>query len=200
MAKGYKRRNFFIKKDFQGKLILSTFLFFSGGCLLFIVLMALFSADTLTISYSQNSLQFGQTPLMLIKQMLTANWLLLAIGGTVLVISSMFLSHRIAGPLYRFEKVLDSMNAGQLCEIVSLREKDEGKELAVKINHFNATLSRAVRTAHFSTTALDALLEQAESLNLPKEEKDALASLCWSMREHNRKIQTAFSIYQPKDE
>lgn len=199
MATSYKRRKLFINKNYQGKLILSTFLFFCGGCLLFIVLLALFSSDTLTISYSGNDIQFGKTPLMLVKKMLTANWILLAIGGVALVFSSMILSHRIAGPLYRFERTLDSMNEGNLGDSIHLREKDEGKELAAKINQFNTTLSQSLRVANLSTTAIDTLLEQVEALNLPEEEKEHLTSLCWSMREHNRKIKTAFSTYHPKN-
>lgn len=200
MEQNYKRRNIFIKKDFQGKLILSAFLFFCGGSLLFMVLLAVFSADTLTISYADHDLQFGQTPLMLIKQMLTANWLLLAIGGTLLVIGSMVISHRIAGPLYRFEKVLDGMNSGRLDESIKLRNKDEGKELAKKINQFNSMLSQSIRSINHSSAALETLLEQATALNLPEEERQTLASLCWSMQEHNRKIKNACSIYSPKDE
>lgn len=200
MEQQYKRRNIFINKNYQGKMILSTFLFFCGGGLLFIVLLALFSADTMTIAYSGNDVQFGQTPLMLVKQLLTTNWLLLAIGGAALVFCSMLLSHRIAGPLYRFERTLDNMNNGDLGDHILLRKKDEGKELAAKINMFNSTLSRSIRTLNLSTTALDALLDQAESLNLAEEEKEHIACLCWSMREHNRKIQAAFSSYRPKNE
>ena len=67
MDKGYKRRNFFIKRDFQGRLILGYFLFVTGGCLFFIVLLGLFSADSLTIAYNNHDIQFGQTPFMLMK-------------------------------------------------------------------------------------------------------------------------------------
>lgn len=200
MATGYKRRNIFIKKDFQGKLILSSFLFVCGGCLLFIVLLGFFSADSLTISYADHDLKFGQTPFMLIQQVLTANWILIVIGGTFLVISSMVLSHRIAGPLYRFEKALDNMLTGRLDETIHLRNKDEGQELAAKINQLNSTLSQSLRTINLNTTALETLIEQASTQNLPKEQRESLAGLCWSMQEHNRKIQNACRDYTLKDE
>lgn len=72
MVKQHKRRNFFIKKDFQGKLILGYFLFVTGGCLFFMILLGAFSADTLTISYNNNELQLGQTPVILLKEILAA--------------------------------------------------------------------------------------------------------------------------------
>jgi len=197
MADSYKRKTLFIKRGFQSKLVVATFLFFSGGCLLFITMLALFSADTLTLSSSATDIQIGTTPLIIAKQLLSANWVLLAFGGLMLLISSIFLTHRVAGPLYRFEQTLDSMNSGDLCVHISLREKDEGMELAGKINQFNESLSQSVRVLKNSTAALDTLLEQADSLSLPEEEKENLASLCWSMREHNRKIKTAFCSYLP---
>jgi len=198
MTTRYKRRNVFVKKGLQGKLMLSAFFLFFGGSLLFVVLLALFSADTLTISYYGNDIRYGQTPFILVKEMLAANWILLAIGGTILVVCSMILSHRIAGPLYRFEKALDEMNDGDLSNTICLRDKDEGKELAAKINQFNTTLSQTIRAVNHSTEALDTLLDQAGSLGLPEDEKNDLDSLCWSMREHNRRIQAACSRYRPK--
>jgi len=167
---------------------------------LFILLLSVFSTDSLIISPTGDNVQFSETPLRLVQNMPAANWILFGVGGLALVVSSLILSHRIAGPLYRFERALDNMNSGNLGSHIELREKDEGKELAVKINEFNATLSRSIRTLRLSTSALDALMEQAESLDLPKEEKEHLASLCWSMREHNRKLREAFCIYCPKDE
>lgn len=200
MVKNYKRRKFFIKKDFQGKLILGCFLLVAGGGLLFNVLLGLLSADTLTISYTNKDLQLGQTPFMLIKQVLTANWFLLVIGGGFVMLASLLLSHRIAGPLYRFETTLDNMQQGRLDNIIQLRDKDEGKELARKINEFNVQLSQSFTLISQNSKALQILTEQALTLDLPEKEKEQLASLCWSMQEHNRKIRNNCNFFCSRDE
>jgi methyl-accepting chemotaxis protein len=200
MVKNYKRRKFFIKKDFQGKLVLGCFLLVAGGGLLFNVLLGLLSADTLTISYTNNDLQIGQTPFMLIKQVLTANWFLLVIGGGFVMLASLLLSHRIAGPLYRFETTLDNMQKGRLDNIIQLRNKDGGKELARKINEFNVQLSQSFTLISQNSKALHILTEQALTLDLPEREKEQLASLCWSMQEHNRKISNNCNYFCPRDE
>jgi hypothetical protein len=44
------------------------------------------------------------------------------------------LSHRIAGPVYRIEKELDDIIEGKKKRLIMLREKDELKGLADKIN------------------------------------------------------------------
>ena len=200
MAKPYKRRKFFIKKDFQGKLILSCFLFVTGGGLLFNVLLGLLSADSLTISYNNQDIQLGQTPFMLLKQVLTANWLLIVIGGGFVMLASLLLSHRIAGPLFRFESTVDNMKSGYLDNIIHLRDKDEGKELAQKINEFNTQLSTSFHTINNNSKALQILIDQALTLDLPEAEKEELAGLCWSMREHNRKIINNSDYFCRRDE
>ena len=200
MERRHKRRNFFIKKDFQGKLLLSCFLFVAGGGLLFIVLLGALSADTLTTSYSNHDLQLSQTPLMLLKQLLTANWFLIIIGGGFLMVASLFLSHRIAGPMFRFESTLDNMIMGRLDNTIHLRDKDERKELAQKINEFNSKLSQSFYAISHNSKALQILIEQASALDLPETEKEQLASLCWSMQEHNRKITNHCDYFSLKDE
>jgi methyl-accepting chemotaxis protein len=200
MKKKYKRRKCFIKKNFQGKLILSCFLFVTGGGLLFNVLLGLLSADSLTISYINQELQLGQTPVMLLKQILTANWLLIIIGGGFVIVASLFLSHRIAGPLFRFESTLDNMKKGYLGNTIHLRDKDQGKELAQKINEFCIQLSDSFCTISQNANALKILIEQASALDLPEAEKEQLASLCWSMQEHNSKITNNCNYYCPRSE
>lgn len=201
MAPHYKRRNFFIKKDFQGKLILGYFLFVAGGCLLFIFLFSLISADTLTITYNNSDLQFGQTPIILFKKILTAHWIFLVVGSIVLVITAMFLTHRIAGPLFRFERALDNMLKRRLDDTIFLRSKDEGKELANKINTFNKDLSLSLKNLQAHSEAISELLEQARSKtgNLPPELQDDLHSLYWSLDEKNKKIKAIYSSYTLND-
>lgn len=163
MNKPYKRRNYFIKKDFQGKLILGYFLFVIGGCLLFVILLGIISADTLTISYADHDLQLGQTPMMLLKDVIAANWILIVIGGSFLVLAALLITHRIAGPLFRFEKALDNMMTGRLDDYIHLRENDSGKELAEKINTFNRKLSASIETIDTNAVLMASLLMQARA-------------------------------------
>ena len=192
-----QRRTIFIKTGFQLKLIFSTFFFFCGGCFLFLLALALLATDSSPLT-SQLPDDSTIAPLLLVKHYLAGNWILFAIGGIVLIISSIILSHRVAGPLYRFEHTLDLMNQGDLQATIKLRDKDEGKPLAEKINEFNATLSKSVRIVNHSTDALDALLDQVDGMTLPEEKKEELASVCWAMREHNRKMKAAIHTYTPR--
>ena len=201
MAQKHKRRNFFIKKDFQGKLILGYFLFVTGGCLFFLFLLGLFSADTLTISYNNHDLQLGQTPIMLLKKTLAAHWLFIVIGSAFLVAAAMLITHRIAGPLFRLEKALDNMLKGKLDDTIYLRTNDEGKDLAKKINDFNAGLSMAVKDLKDNTAAIDILLEQAKlkTQSLNQDQQEELQGIYWNIDEKNKRIKATCSAYTLKD-
>ena len=47
---------------------------------------------------------------------------------------SIVFSHRIAGPIYRFEQTLDDLIQGKEVKFIHLRKGDELQELAAKIN------------------------------------------------------------------
>ncbi|MEN8190184.1 MAG: methyl-accepting chemotaxis protein [Thermodesulfobacteriota bacterium] len=165
MSKIFKRKNYFIKKDLQGRMILGYFVFVIIGCVVFSLILAFLSADTMTISYTDNDLQLGRTPLMLIKQTVAAHWVFMIIGGSLLVLATMFITHRVAGPIFRFEKALKSMINGRLDETIHLRSSDEGKELAALINTFNADLSQTIGQIREESRSIDDLLILCEQLH-----------------------------------
>lgn len=60
--------------------------------------------------------------------------------GLVLLLvawGSIYISHKVAGPLYRFHKILEEIDRGNLRIRAYLRKRDEGKSL---ISRFNDTL------------------------------------------------------------
>ncbi len=145
MNRTWKRRNYFIKKDLQGKYIFSFFIFVVAGSIIFTLIFSLLSSDTMTIVYDNYKLQIGKTPLILMKEILSAQWIFIVAGGFLVVILSMFLTHRFAGPIFRFEKSIEEMTGGNLNFRVRLRAKDEGKELAEKMNILIDMLSSNIK-------------------------------------------------------
>ena len=136
----YKRRNYFINKEFQGRYIFNYFLLVFIGSLLFAGVFSFFSSNTLSIAYDNYHLQLGVTPDILFKKILSTQWLFVVFGGGLVVIATLLLTHRVAGPLFRFEKAFDEMVGGDISNKIILRQKDEGKDLAQKINAFNFIL------------------------------------------------------------
>jgi methyl-accepting chemotaxis protein len=115
------------------------------GSFFFTAIFSLLSANTLTISYKDYNLLIGKTPVILIKEILSAHWMFIVPGGIFVVIAAMFLTHRFAGPIFRFEKTLEEMIQGNFSIQIRLRTKDEAQELADMLNQFNSVFSSRLR-------------------------------------------------------
>lgn len=136
-----KRKNYFINKEFQGRYIFNAFLLLTFGSVLFVLIFSFFSSSTLSIVYENYHLRLGTTPGILLNKILSTQWLFIVFGGIVITLITLFLTHRVAGPIFRFEKTFDRMIEKDISVRIALRPKDEGKVLANKINDFNAMIS-----------------------------------------------------------
>jgi len=138
---------------------------------------------------------------MLLKNALAAHWIFIVVGSAFLVAAVMLLTHRIAGPMFRLEKALDNMLQGRLDDTIYLRTKDEGKDLAQKINDFNLQLSVNLRSLQGNGEAMAALIEQAKSRCqvLAGDQHLELQSILWSLEEKNKKNQAICGAYTLKD-
>jgi signal transduction histidine kinase len=154
----------------------------------------------MTISYSNNSLQMGQTPMMLFKKAIAANWIFLVIGGTLLVILAMIATHRIAGPLFRFEKALDTMGRGDLSDTIHLRNTDEGKELARKINNFNKVLSEKIDAISKHSIVINDLLNQLRAGGTENIHPDEIKLICQAIEKNNNNILEISEFFTLADE
>ncbi len=202
MAARYKRniKNYFLKEDYQGRFAFVIFVAAILGCLLLLSLLSFFSADTMTISYSNNDLKLGRTPWMLFKSAAAAYWIFLLIGGTILVLMAIVGTHRIAGPLFRLERALTNMAKGDLTEMIILREKDGGKELAQRINSFNETLSSRLSEIDRNAEAINDLLRQYESLDNDQVSAEDATSICQAIRKHNNKLRSQLQFFTLRNE
>jgi len=128
------RKNYFIKKGFQFNFALKFALLIVFEAILIAVLLMQVSGNTLTTGYANSILTIQRTqnfffmPLVLI--------ILIAAAGMGLVgmIVFILLSHKIAGPLYRFEKDLLDIGYGDLTKRISLRKTDQLTELKESLN------------------------------------------------------------------
>ena len=198
--KEYKRRQFLIKRALQVKLLLGYFFSVVSGGIFFIVLMGLFTTEPMTISYDVNNMAMLQTPFTLLKHSLSSRWIFLVAGALALAIMAVTITHRVAGPLFRFEQALDNMLTGNLGDTIYLRSKDEGKELAGKLNAFNKGLSTNIYKVTKESRAVTRLTKQAQQIatQLPGEQRDEIQSILWSIEEKNKKISKTSSQYTPK--
>jgi methyl-accepting chemotaxis protein len=105
-------------------------------------------------------------------------WIMVLVA--LILAAGIFLTHRIAGPVYNFKKSFEQINKGDLTKRIYLRWSDEFKDLAENINECLATLDTS--TSQFKSDAknlrnLSADLEMAVKKQDTKETEDLLDKL-----------------------
>jgi methyl-accepting chemotaxis protein len=161
----WRRRNYFIRKEFQGKFVLSFFLTIFVGAIIFTFIFSIFSAHTITVTYEDAILKVDRTPKALAVEIVRTYGVYILLLGLGISLVSLFLSHRIAGPIYRLERSVEEIAKGNLSLKITLRRKDELKELATSMNAMIGALSGQVRDIRGRTDAVEnALLKLSERL------------------------------------
>ena len=129
-----KRRNYFIDKKFQSNFILRFCLVVvATGAFIMAVLYAMAGkANTVSIVNSRVIVQ--NTADFLFPLFIQTFVVSTIVVGLATIISTIFISHRIAGPLYRFKKVLSSLGEGDFSLACKIRLKDSLQDVAVVFN------------------------------------------------------------------
>jgi methyl-accepting chemotaxis protein len=135
-----KRRNFYIDKNFQTKFIVKFSLLVSLGACLMIGLLYWLARSSTSVAIVKSR----------VVVMTTADFILPLLLQTVIVVSifvsiaavfvTLFVSHQIAGPLYRFKQTFIAMTQGNLLCQVSLRKNDQLHEVARELNQMISVL------------------------------------------------------------
>ena len=155
--RGYTRRHYAVKKGFQASFILKFCLLLLGGMVLSTLLLLLMSQDTLTSSFQDSRLVIQATSEAILPGLVTTNLITIVVVTVAAAAVLLFVSHRIAGPLYRLEKEITRIGEGDLSVQVSLRRKDQIGELA-------QTLNMATSQVHTKVFHLAEKLNEARAL------------------------------------
>ena len=123
-----KRTHYLINKPMQFKLILQ-FVIFIMIFASFIVFELYITVWPVVSPYIPQSLSDLVISKVIFRLLCFSIPILFVLVGFILIFSN-----RIAGPIYRLEKTLDKLIAGEDVEIIELRKRDDLKTLISKIN------------------------------------------------------------------
>lgn len=142
MAK-FKRKRYFIDKQLQTKYIVLTIMLLLIYTFLFVVILIFPYVIPLTFdSPVEEQVKAARMLLTLHKAIWPALGAVMLIMGT----ASIFITHKIAGPVYRFKRVLAEISSGNLNISIKLRDKDDLKDLAEDFNLVIGELRDFVKT------------------------------------------------------
>jgi len=155
-----KRRTYYIEKKFQTKYILLTIFLLMTYTFAFIFII--FSPYILTLYFDFYSLsekaEAARTLLILHAKVWPG------IAGIILLFGalSIFITHKIAGPLYRLKKTISEIINGNLDIKVNLRKGDDLKDLAEHVNMLAEELRTFVNTVKVDYNLLSEYILELE--------------------------------------
>jgi len=173
-AESYKRRIFFIKKEFQIRFILKFCILLLVGIAISTGLLFLFSQDTLTSSFEQSRLVIESTGQAILPSVIYTNLITLGLVTLATIVVTLFVSHKIAGPMFRFEKELKQVAEGDLTKRVVLRKKDQITDMAGSLNDMISSLHEKLLDIQ---TDVERIRQSASRQNAPKELIEQLNNL-----------------------
>lgn len=158
-----KRKNYMIKKKFQINFLSKFLILLLLESILIVGLFMFISNDTLTTGYMDSVLRVERTQeFFLARYTLLALIVVVGIAIAGLIVFTL-LSHRIAGPLYRFEKVLEQVEAGDLRTRVKLRGTDQIVDVERALNVLISSMDKRMGAIKENIKELEALLAQKDS-------------------------------------
>ncbi|MDP2980992.1 MAG: methyl-accepting chemotaxis protein [Candidatus Omnitrophota bacterium] len=120
----------------------------------------MFSKNALTTSFENSRLVIKSTadyifPGLLFGGIITAVITALAAGAVVIL-----MTHRIVGPMYRFEKYIKEIGSGRLNSDLKIRKKDQFQNMADSLNNMTKDLKLGLGEVNEVSDKLDKLIEE----------------------------------------
>lgn len=161
----FKRRNVFINKAFQSRLIAGIFLLIllSGLCSALLIFW-ITGGDLQAQSQSAHA-NIVNTWDRLGLSILIGNVVSIVIAGTIAMFVVLYATHKIVGPLYRFEKLCEQVGEGNLDALVSLREKDQLQALGLA---FASMINKLRARKHRQQECVSGIINQIEQLKIDR--------------------------------
>ena len=162
----FKRRQYFVQKEFQFKFILKFCIVLLVGIVVSTGLLVLFSKGTLTSSFEQSRLVIKNTAFAILPSVFLSNLITLGLITLATIVVTLLVSHKLAGPLFRFQKELNQISEGNLTQAIKLREKDQITPMAESLDQMRVNLQEKVIAIK---EEVEKILESASGQDVPPE-------------------------------
>ena len=140
-----RRKNFYIKKDFQRNFILKFCALVAVGAVISGAIIYAISSATVTTTFENSRLTIKGTADYILPTVFFSSIIVVLLVGIATIIMTLFTSHKIAGPLYAIEKRVDEVAALNLRTEFRLRPGDQIKPLAVGLGVMVCNLRKSVK-------------------------------------------------------
>lgn len=164
MSELFKRRTVFINKGFQTDFSIRFLILIVIEAAMAVGLFAYLSRGTVITGYSGSELVIARTSEYFLPAALLINLIVIGLTAVAGFIVMLYSSHKLAGPLYRFEKGLEDTASGDLTFRFNLRTKDQISAMADRLNSFNERMDGKISAIKDESTLLRDELEEIRRL------------------------------------
>ncbi|MBM3252876.1 MAG: HAMP domain-containing protein [Candidatus Omnitrophica bacterium] len=135
MARANQRRVYFIEKKFQTHFIIKFCLLVILGSLTTGILLCLLSGSSTTVTFQNLRATVMTTSDFLLPVLIQIIIISTAVVAIATMFLTLFISHRIAGPLYRFKREFSKIESGDLKGDFRIRKNDQLQDIALSIDN-----------------------------------------------------------------
>jgi methyl-accepting chemotaxis protein len=129
-----RRRNYFIEKSFQARFVFKFCTLVVLGGLLSMAALYMIGTGSTTVSIVNSRVVVKSTADFLLPVLIQTFLVVMVLVGVAAIAVTLFVSHQIAGPLYRLKKAMEQLSGGDFKAEVKLRSTDQLKDLADTFN------------------------------------------------------------------
>jgi methyl-accepting chemotaxis protein len=161
-SRNYKRSNYFIEKKFQAQFILKFCALVAAGALLTIGILYFLSSKSTTVSIVDSRVEARATAVFLLPILIQTLLIVMLFVGLATVVITLFVSHKISGPLYHFKKTMKELEQGDFSSDFRIRCLDQMQGLA---EIFNAMIGKTRKQVNLIKANFSALKEKLNNLS-----------------------------------
>jgi len=188
IAKTYKRKNYFIDKGFQSNFILKFFILVFIGGLLTIGMLYFLSAQSTTVAIVNSRVVARTTADFLLPILIQTVVIITIMVSLATAVVTLLVSHKIAGPMYRFKKVLENLEKGDFSSGFNIRQHDQLQDVA---DTFNSMIKKTRQELSLLKSGLASLSKELNAISeqeVSEAKRAGLRELKDICEELNRKI------------
>ncbi len=151
----FKRRNYYIDKEFQNKFIVNFCLLVLFGSLITVGVVYWLARSSTTVAILNGRVGVHSTAEYLLPLLLQTFFIQLAVVSVVTIVMTVLVSHKIAGPLYRLKVMLAGLGEGDVSTRMHLRQGDQLQKIAEAYNDTINKLDYKIKMLKNAPTAAD---------------------------------------------
>ena len=149
-----RRRNYLIDKKFQSNFIVKFCLLVSAAGILIMGIIYLLAKNATTVSFVNSRVVVQSTADFLFPVLGQTFIVAIVLISSATIIFTLFVSHRIAGPAFRFKKVLKDLMDGNFRGECNIRKGDSLRDVAAAINNVMENMRLALKEIDISISDL----------------------------------------------